>query len=57
MKDEFTPEETKLLCMLFKIANIIVETQGGVIELDSATYVGSNEMFNLACKLGIEDLI
>ena len=57
MKDEFTSEEKKLLCMLFKIASIIAETQGGSIELDPATYFGSNEVFNLACKLGIEDLI
>lgn len=50
---EFTEAEKELLTLLFKIGNMIVETQDGYFYPHCKPYFDRNEFFNLAEKLGI----
>lgn len=50
---EYTETEKKILTMLFKICNEMIETCDGYLDLDCITF-SRNDLFYLAEKLGID---
>ena len=52
---ELNDLEKKVLAMLFSMGSTVIEAQDGYIEIDNESF-SRNDLFNLACKLGIEDL-
>lgn len=51
---EFTEAEKELLTLLFKIGDLIIETQDGYFDLRCKPYFDRNDFFSLAEKLGID---
>lgn len=51
--NDFTENEKKILSMLFKILNEIIETSGGYLDIDGESF-GRNELFYLSEKIGVD---
>lgn len=50
---EYTGHEESILTMLFGIAKLIIDLQGGYMEMTDGRYFDNNDLFDLAEKLGI----
>lgn len=53
VQPEYTEHEENILIMLFKIARLIIDLQGGCIEMADGWFFDDNDLFNLAEKLRI----
>lgn len=53
--NEFTKKEKKILIMLFKIGQVILDVNAMEVYTDSVEFFDKNDLFCLAEKLGIED--
>ena len=50
---EYTGHEESILTMLFEIAKLIIDLQGGYMEMTDGLYFDNNDLFDLAEKFGI----
>ena len=50
---EYTGHEESILTMLFEIAKLIIDLQGGYMEMTDGRCFDNNDLFGLAEKLGI----
>ena len=54
MSDNLTDLEKKFLTMLLKVGNDIIESQDGYLDFNYESFT-RNDLFNLACKFGLEN--
>lgn len=50
---EYTEHEESILTMLFEITKLIIDLQGGYMEMTDGRSFDNNDLFRLAEKLGI----
>lgn len=60
MNNKLTIEEKKFLAMLFSMSKVVINATGGYFDIyDEASpdsYFSAADLFDLATKLGVEDM-
>jgi hypothetical protein len=51
---DYSEKEKKVLELMFKNFNNVIEACGGYFEFDDGEIMDRNDLFNLACKLDVD---